>query len=83
MSNAIKKLEKDDDGQPTQLTCPHKCIAKDVGTVNQYGTLDIRETSDAKDSDFSDEMPCLQSGSDSDSDLDSDKDQQMTNEEVF
>jgi len=80
MSSAIKKLGEDDDGQPMQATRPRKRTAKRVSTPNKYSTLDIEETS-GEDSDFSDEVPGLQSCSDSDSD--SDRDEQMTNEEVF
>jgi hypothetical protein len=81
MSSAIQKLAEDDDGQPMQTAHSHKRTAKrvaSVGTVNKYSTLDIGETSG---SDFSDEVPGLQSCSDSESD--SDRDEQMTNEEVF
>jgi hypothetical protein len=79
MSSAIKKLGEDDDGQPMQATRPRKRTTKRVSTPNKYSTLDIEETSE--DSDFSDEVPGLQSCSDSDSD--SGRDEQMTNEEVF
>ena len=81
MSNAIQKLAKDNDGQPMQTAHSHKCTAKhvaSVGTANKYSTLDIEET---LGSDFSDEVPGLQSCSNSKSD--SDRDEQMTNEEVF
>jgi hypothetical protein len=80
MNTAIKKLGEDDDGQPMQVTRLRKRTAKHVGTPNKYSTLDIEETS-GEDSDFSDEVPGLQSCSDSDSD--SDRDEQMSNEEVF
>jgi len=50
-------------------------------TGNQYSTLDIEEASDADDSDFSDKILVLRSGSDSKSD--GDADEQLTNKEVF
>ena len=82
MNSAIEKLGEDDDGQPMQSTRPpRKCAKRPASTANQYSALDIEEASDADDHDFSDEIPALQSGSDSESD--SDADEQMTNEEVF
>ena len=82
MSSAIEKLGEDDDGRPKQLTRPsRKRAAKRVSTGNKYNALDVEEASDAEDSDFTDELPALQTGSDSESDSDADK--QMTNEEVF
>ena len=80
MSSTIKKLSEDDNGQPMQVACPCKCTAKHVGTPNKYSTLDIEETP-GEDSNFSDEVPGLQSCSDSDSD--SNRDKQVTNKEVF
>ena len=58
-----------------------KRATKCVSTGNKYSALDVEEASDAEDSDFTDELPALQTGSDSESDSDTDK--QMTNEEVF
>ena len=81
MSSAIEKLSEDNDGQPIELTHLHKRAPKRIGTANRYNTLDVEEASDVDDSDFTDEMPDLQSVSDSE--LDSDNDEQMTNEEVF
>jgi len=81
MSSAIARLGEDDNGEPAKLTRPRRSATKHVGTENQYSALNIEESSDAEDSDFSDEMPGLQSASDSESN--SDKDKQMTNEEVL
>jgi hypothetical protein len=79
MSSAIEKLGEDDDGQTIQPMRPsRKRPAKRTSTGNQYSTLEIEETSE--DSDFSDEIPALQS--DSDSESVSDRDKQMTNKEV-
>jgi hypothetical protein len=81
MSSVIKKLAEDNDGQPMQTAHPRKRTAKrvaSVSTANKYSTLDIEET---LGSDFSDEVPGLQSCFNSESD--SDRDEQMTNEEVF
>ena len=82
MRSAINKLGEDDDGQPIQSTGPTwKCATKCVGSANWYSALDVEETSDAEDGDFSDEMPGLLSNSDSEPD--SDEDKQIMNEEVF
>jgi len=63
-----------------QSTSPsHKHATKCISTANKYSTLDVEETS-GEDSDLSDEIPGLQSCSDSESD--SNRDKQMTNEEV-
>ena len=81
MNSAIEKLGEDDDGEPMQSSrAPHKRAVKSI-TANQYSALDIEEASDEDDSDFNDEIPVLQSGSDSESD--GDADEQLTNEEVF
>jgi len=81
MSSTIARLGEDDNSKPAKLTRPRRSVTKHVGTKNQYSTLNIEESSDAEDSDFDDEIPGLQSASDSESD--SDKDKQMTNEEVL
>jgi hypothetical protein len=81
MNSAIKKLGEDDDREPMQSSrAPRKRAIKSI-TANKYSALDIEEASDADNSDFSDEIPVLQSGSDSESD--GDADEQLTNDEVF
>ena len=81
MNSAIEELREDDNGETMQSShAPCKHAVKSI-TANQYSALDIEEASDADDSDFSDEIPVLQSGSDSESD--GDPDEQLTNEEVF
>ena len=79
MSSAITRLGEDENGEPAKSTRPRKSATK--RTENQYSALNIEESSDAEDGNFDDEMPDLQSASDSK--LDSDKDTQMTNEEVL
>ena len=72
MSSAIARFGEDDNGRPAKLTHPHKSATNHVGTENQYSALNIEEFSDAEDGNFDDEMPELQTASDSESDSDMD-----------